>query len=135
MAAKKQKKNKKEVVCKGRAPKHLYGRSALSNGTRLHFTGIDGRSRESRRWRDVYADAMRRSAGASEQNCRSFASLVMQRERLDAQLAAGEAVDDWRLVRLTNAIARLEKRLGLGGDDPDAEQVRQKREDREALLR
>lgn len=112
-----------------------FNRSALSNGSRILPKGIDGRSAEARRWKDVYRDAMDRTGGRCEQACRSYASLVVEREAFDADIAQGYVIDRWELVRLTNAIDRLERRLGLDKPNRESERERIAREDREALLR
>src|SRR5680860_377605 len=99
------------------APVSANNRSAVTNGSRLGI-GIDGRTRQARRWRDVYTDLMARTGSHHEQLCRSLASLVLQREQLDASLARGERVDAQDLVRVCGTISRTMTKLGLVADEP-----------------
>lgn len=94
----------------------LTNRSRLTNGSALHLSGVDGRSREARRWRDLYRQYMAETSGRHEQLCRTLASLVLQREVLDAALARGESVSIDDLLRLAGAISRTLARLGLVAD-------------------
>ncbi len=95
-------------------------RSAVTNGA----LGIDLRTRQGRRWRDIYLDATRRTGGRNEVLCRSLASLTVQQEELDAQLARGEQVDVDSLVKLGGAISRTMIRAGLiAADDEPGEDV------------
>jgi hypothetical protein len=94
-------------------------RSAVSNGTRL---GIDLRSKDGRRWRDIYAAAMEATHARHESLCRQLATLTIRREQLDAQVAAGRDVDIDLLLRLSSEVRRTQERLGLldaGDDEPD----------------
>ena len=91
-------------------------RSAITNGSRL---GIDLRTKSGRRWRDLYADALRRTNGRNEVLCRSLASLTVQHEALDAALSRGEPVDVDQLVKLSGAIGRVMVRAGIVTDDDD----------------
>lgn len=119
----------------GSAKAKRYARSAITNGTKL-INGVDGTSAEYRRWRDLYLDAMQRSGGA-EQLARSYATLCVERERLDAAAARGEPVDPWEVVRLANTIARLDSRFRTlcGESQVDAARLeRERREDAEAGL-
>src|SRR5680860_541548 len=99
------------------APVSANNRSAVTNGSRLGI-GIDGRTRQARRWRDVYTDLMARTGSRHEQLCRSLASLVLQREQLDADLARGETVDTDELIRVVGAISRLTTKIGIVADEP-----------------
>lgn len=92
-------------------------RSRITNGKQLH-AGADGRTREARRWRDLYRHYMVATGGRCEQLCRSLASLIVERERLDAACARGEPVDALLLVRLSGEIRRLLTRLGLDEPEP-----------------
>lgn len=79
---------------------------------------IDGRTREAKRWRVVFAEAMRQTHGRGEALCRSYASLVVQREQLDARLARGELVNTFDLVRIVGCINRTSRMLGIVDDLP-----------------
>jgi hypothetical protein len=88
-------------------------RAAVSNGSRLHAKGVDLRTREARRFRDLtlsFAESfggVERLTEAERSLIRSAASLTVQAERLHPQAAAGEAVDLEALTRLSNAQARV----------------------------
>ncbi len=100
-----------------RASRNPLNRSSVSNGTKLWPPGIDGRTREARRWRDAHADlaeALGHEPTVAERALlRRAASLTVACERLDADLAAGEPVDPDRLVRLSNGLGRALMALGL----------------------
>jgi hypothetical protein len=108
-------------------------RSAVTNGRAL-LAGVDGRSRAARRYRDLVADYTRQTDGRNADLVRQLASLILQRELLDAQAVRGEPVDALHLVRLCNSISRTLGRLKLASKDTEAEQERRRREDREAGL-
>jgi len=103
-------------------------RSRVTNG-RVLIAGIDGRSRQARRWRDLFRGFMADTGGRNETLCRSLATMVVQRERMDAALVAGDDVDVGELARLCGAISRIMTKLGLAdpdsGDDDLAENTRQ----------
>ena len=92
-------------------------RSRIANGA----LGIDLRTRTGRRWRDCYLELMAQTGGRHVQMVRSLASLIVQREKLDADLARGEPVDSDELLRLCGAISRLMARVGLVADDEPGE--------------
>lgn len=98
------------------------GRSRRSNGVgkgRTVFAGVDGRTLEYRRFRDVEAEVLADLGGADATSegerllARKAASLTVQTERLDARVAAGEAVDGEDYVRLANCLTRVLLALGL----------------------
>lgn len=102
-------------------------RSRLGNGSALP-SGIDGRTGPARRWKECFYYYMSETGGRHEQIIRGLASLIVARERLDAAMAKGEAVDVLALVRLAGQIQRCLRALGLVTVDdepaPDAtEQV------------
>jgi hypothetical protein len=115
------------------APFKLKARSAVSNGKTL-IAGIDGRSRDARRFRDLYRHYMSLTGGMHDEMCRSLASLGLQRERLDAAAVRGEFVDPFHLIRIINAINRTLARLNWVSGEPEVERRRRDREDREAGL-
>ena len=114
-------------------PSKRKGRAAITNGACL-LMGVDHRSRAARRFRDLFQVYMRQTGGRYEELCRQAASLVTQREVLDAAIVRGEKVDPLHLVRLAGAINRTLDKLGRASVDPDIERIRRQREDREAGL-
>ena len=84
-------------------------RSRLANG----HLGFDMRTKQGRRWRDLFIDAMRQTGGRNESLCKQLATLTMQRELMDATVARGEVVDAMDLVRVAGAISRLTRMLGI----------------------
>jgi hypothetical protein len=88
-------------------------RSRITNGAQLFFVAVDGRSRMARRWRDLFREYMTRTECRHEQMCRSLASLIVRREQLDASIANGGDADIGELVRLTGAINRTMRVLGI----------------------
>lgn len=95
-------------------------RSRVTNGKRLHAGGVDGRSRQARRWRDHFRSYLAQTGGRHPDLCRALASLLVQRELLDARLASGESVDPLELVRVVGAIGRVMAQAGIVADDDDA---------------
>src|SRR3954447_8944677 len=114
-------------------PRKAKGRSAITNGKTM-LLGVDGRSRPARRFRDLVQGYMAQTGDRHEELCKQAASLVLQRELLDAASVAGERVDTLQLVRLCGAINRTLAKLQHVSADPDAERRRRVREDREAGL-
>ena len=92
-------------------------RSRVGNGSLL-FLDADGRSREARRWRDVYAETLSDlgSANLSEgqkQIAKRCATLAVRGEMMESDLAAGRDFDLEAFLQLTNALGRAWARLGL----------------------
>ena len=92
------------------------GRSRVANGSTLWIDGVDGRSAEARRFRDVLAALVREAfhddpTEAQRQLSRRAAALIVWTEMLEARLAAGEwtagfnprPVDEHELGRLYEA--------------------------------
>jgi len=100
------------------APVPANNRSRLGNGSALP-SGVDGRSSAARRWKEIFRDSMHNTGGRHEQTCRSLASMVLQREALDAALARGEPIDADLLLRLSSEIRRTTTRLGLDEASPE----------------
>lgn len=94
-------------------------RSCVTNGSGLFLGAVDGRSREARRWRDLFRHYMVETDSRNEQLCRQLASLVVRREALDSEVAAGKPVDIDLLLRLSSEIRRSMTRLGLLADPED----------------
>jgi hypothetical protein len=87
-------------------------RSRITNGKAL-FVGVDGRSRQARRFRDIYRDLLEQTGGRSEALVRSIAGLCVQRELIESRLARGEPVDTAELVSVAGAISRLATKIGI----------------------
>jgi len=115
-------------------PPKLKARSAISNGSSLFIGDVDGRSREARRYRDLFKHYVALTHGQHEDLCKQAAALVMQRELLDAAMVRGEPVDVLALTRLSGAINRTFAKLNLLSGEPETERKRREREDREAGL-
>ena len=80
--------------------------------------GIDGRSSESRRYRDLIegfvADFGSQAPGEREMTLiRQAAALTVQAEALQSKIVRGEEVNLEQLTRLTNVLTRALKELGL----------------------
>lgn len=92
-------------------------RAAVTNG-RLLPRGIDGRSAEGRRWKDLYREfSAQTPAGAPsvarEARLRALVGVTVALERIGALQARGEPVDHAELVSLANSQGRLMQELGL----------------------
>jgi hypothetical protein len=89
-----------------------HGRSSVSNGKILHANsaGIDGRSHNARRFRDlVRAHEASLGGNLSEIDMalvRTAAALTLKSEQLQADLAAGKDVDSDALIRLASTSRR-----------------------------
>ncbi len=92
---------------------HPMGKSAMTNGKRLHATGIDGRTREARRFRDLirnFSEFLGGEKALSEADrslVRTAAALAVQNERLQADAVAGRKVSSEDMTRLANSSARI----------------------------
>ena len=82
-------------------------RSAMANGDTL-ITGVDARSAEARRFRDLcisFAAPLGGFTGLAEHDAalvRHAAALTMQSEQMQREAVRGEPVDTEQLVRVTN---------------------------------
>ncbi len=98
-------------------------RSQITNGSRLHQAGVDGRSAEARRWRDLYQAFVDASGGPDEaavhrmQLCRRAATLAILAEGEEARLVRGKPVDEMAYVRATGSLRRVLLALGLEPSD------------------
>lgn len=87
-------------------------RSRCSNSP-LALPGLDGRSAEARRFRDLvlsFAEPLGGVDGLSEENAslvRQAASITMANEAIQSAAVRGEHVDAEQVVRLTNALTRV----------------------------
>jgi hypothetical protein len=99
-------------------------RSKITNGTKM-IHGVDGRSAEARRYRDLamsFADDAGGAAGLTEAQrslIASAASLTIQAERMQGAMLRGEPVDVEQQTRVANVLARTLSRLGKRAP-PDA---------------
>lgn len=87
-----------------------YGRDRVSNGSKL-IANLDYRSREFRRWKFLYDEARGRVGPAGDQLARQYATAVLRREQLDADVCNNKHVDPVALTRLCSLIIRLERAL------------------------
>jgi hypothetical protein len=94
------------------------GRSAVSNGTRLHVIK-PGDTAWARRFRDVLAEIVSDLGGldvlseGQKQLARRAATLCITCERLEGKAAAGEEIDLTAYGMLTDRLGRTFARLGL----------------------
>jgi hypothetical protein len=94
-------------------------RSAVANGSRYSSIGVDGRSAEARRFRDVLADLVDHLGGvewASEPQkhlARRAAALIVSCERAEVALAKGGEFDVANTPRQRTRLRRLLADLGL----------------------
>jgi hypothetical protein len=93
-------------------------RSRVTNGSKM-VAGLDGRSAEARRYRDLvisYADDLggaNKLTEAQRTLIAQAATLQVQSERVQAAVLRGDVVDVEQLTRLANAAMRILTRLGL----------------------
>ncbi|MGB3864519.1 MAG: hypothetical protein WBA29_02680 [Xanthobacteraceae bacterium] len=84
-------------------------RSAVSNGSRL-LDGIDGRSAQARRFRDLcrsYEAEIGGAVSAVERDMiRQAAALTLRSEQMQAAIVNGEAIDSDQIVRISGAAKR-----------------------------
>jgi hypothetical protein len=91
----------------------LRTRASVSNGTRMYPKGVDGRSAEARRFKDLVSSFAAGLGGegalteAERALIRIAASLAVQSERLQAALVAGREVNSQEMTRLANSSARV----------------------------
>jgi hypothetical protein len=99
-----------------RASPSLTNRSAVTNGTQL-LPGIDGRSPDARRFRDLVSSFAAELGGMGELTeaemaiIRAAAAMTAQSERTQAAMVNGDAVDAEQVTRLMNSQARALKAL------------------------
>jgi hypothetical protein len=92
-------------------------RSRVTNGGKM-IAGVDGRSAEARRYRDLcmsFADDLGGAAGLTESQralVRQAAALTVQSEKLQGALLRGEDVSDEQMTRVANSLSRTLQRLG-----------------------
>jgi hypothetical protein len=94
-------------------------RNAVSNGSRLHARGTDGRTREARRFRDLiesFAESLGGEAKLNEAEralIRNAASLAVKAEMMQAAIVKGEEIDLEALTRLSNCVSRVLGQLNI----------------------
>jgi hypothetical protein len=94
------------------------GRSAVSNGSRLHVVK-PGDTAWSRRFRDILYELVQDAGGfdelseAQKQLARRAAAIAVMCERLEGKAAAGEDIDLNVFGQLTDRLGRVLSRLGL----------------------
>ncbi len=99
-------------------PKKPRGRSRVSNNSSL-FVVADARSVWGRRYGDLFRAFVTDLGGVDRlsegrvQLCRRAASLALEAERIEGQLAEGKEADVDQLGRLTGHLGRVLDRLGL----------------------
>lgn len=93
-------------------------RSAVSNG-KLFLGRVDGRSDIARRFSDLITDLEAERGGTDalgvieRQAVRAFAMLSVQRELIEADMAAGKAVNPEAYGQLCDRMDRQSRRMGL----------------------
>ncbi|KQO91401.1 hypothetical protein [Methylobacterium sp. Leaf91] len=98
-------------------PKPPRQRSAVSNG-KLFLGRVDGRADVARRFADIIADLEAERGGTEalgvveRQAVRAFAMLSVQRELIEADMAAGSAVNPEAYGRLCDLRDRQSRRMG-----------------------
>jgi hypothetical protein len=89
-------------------------RSKMTNGSKL-LDGVDGRSSEARRFRDILRGYQTRFPSATEEECRVATMLQLRLEQMQSQLVRGEPVDDG--VMLTTARTHQHLVAALKGEN------------------
>lgn len=101
-----------------RTPKTSRNRSAVSNGTSLFLGDVDGRSALARRFRDLVLELEAERGGADamgsvqRQAVRAYATLCVERERIETRMAAGETINAEGYGQLADRMDRQSRRMG-----------------------
>jgi len=88
-----------------------YHRTKLANRSRT-LAGVDGRSRESRRFNEIFASYLEQAPG-QEHLARIAASLVLQNEELASRIVRGEQVDPLASAKLVGALHETLNKMGV----------------------
>ncbi len=103
-------------------PVNKKSRSAMTNGARrhLHPEGIDGRSTDARRFKDLIAGFAAPYGGESaltvgeQALVRNAAAMSLKLEQMQADAVAGKPIDSEQLTRLSNSVQRTLASLRKG---------------------
>lgn len=93
-------------------------RSAMTNGTRMFIEALPGNGIEARRFRDLVRALMDERGGADaltvrkREACRTYAGLILMRDKLNLAQAKGEPVDPEALGQIGDRIARAGREMG-----------------------
>ena len=93
-------------------------RSAMSNGTRTFLEALPGNVIEAHRFPDLVADLLAGRGGAEaltvrkREACRTYAGLILERDKLHLALAKGDPVDPEALGQIGDRIARAGREMG-----------------------
>jgi hypothetical protein len=93
-------------------------RSRVTNGSKM-IAGVDGRSAEARRYRDLamsFADDLGGADSLTEAQralVRQAAALSVKSEKLQGDMISGKDVSDEQLTRVCNSLSRTLNRLGI----------------------
>lgn len=99
-------------------------RSKVTNGSKM-VAGLDGRSAEARRFRDLQISYATDLGGpdklteAQRTLIAQAATLQIQAERVQAEVLRGGNINVEQLTRLANSATRILTRLGLKRERPD----------------
>ena len=91
--------------------RHPMGRSRITNKVRSSPLGLDGRSERGRRWRDLLDGALAAYGGEEPDKLRELATLKLSLEATQAAVINGDILRSEDLIRIANAIGRIEKVL------------------------
>lgn len=93
-------------------------RNGLSNGSRLHIRQVDGRTEAGRRFADLVHDLTAERGGTTAisitqaQAIRRYAALAVECESMEADRAAGQAIDAEAFGQLADRMDRQARRMG-----------------------
>ena len=96
-------------------PRH---RSRLTNGTTLFLGDVDGRSAIARRFGDLVSELEAERGGRAamgsvqRQAVRAYATLCVERERIETKMAAGETINADVYGQLCDRMDRQSRRMG-----------------------
>jgi hypothetical protein len=100
-------------------PRKPTARSAVSNGEKILPGMKDGRTKISRRYRDIVSQICVDSGGPDKvsetklQLIRRFAAAAVMAEALEARLVNGERIDVLEHAQLSSTLVRLVSRIGI----------------------
>jgi hypothetical protein len=106
------------AICPSSAPRPARGRSAVTNGKRLHVVA-PGDGKWARRFADILAEIISDLGGADllsegqRQIARRCATIAIACERMEGEAAAGNPIDLDIYGTLTDRLGRAFHRLGL----------------------